>query len=253
MAAWAIAMIFNYKNSRFDQYFPIGLLIVAVLCGLAGFIYWQVSRPETPSSVSAYQRLVMPSTGILESVAASVGVDFEPGSFSALPVGHPQSRASGVSLPSVDEMAQRLRRRLDSQEIGDVQGWFLLGRTYMELKQYGDAVAAFERAEELAPNNSGVLVSLADSLSMQAGGAYSEQARRLIERARQIDPDNQNARWMAGNIAVQRGDTTSALLIWRELLPELEDQRRDQLALQIATVDSRVSLSADAMKVSQDM
>lgn len=246
-------MISDTNSSNSDQRFKFLLIAIASLCAVAGFVYWQVSREDAPSSVLAYQRLAPPSKSILESVAATAGVAFDPSTLPSLPANHPATGNASSSLPSVGEMAGRLRARLEVEGGGSVQGWFLLGRTYMELKQYDEAVAAFDRAREMAPDEPGIMVSLADALSMQADGAYDDKARRMIERAISLNPADQNARWMAGNIAIQQGDPASALAIWRDLLPELEDSRRDQLSLQIATVDARVSGSAAAMKVVREM
>jgi cytochrome c-type biogenesis protein CcmH len=63
-------------------------------------------------------------------------------------------------LPPMSELAEELRKRM-LQNPDNAEGWFLLGRTYMRLQDYGDAVEAFERVVDLLPEEPAGLLSLA--------------------------------------------------------------------------------------------
>lgn len=58
--------------------------------------------------------------------------------------------AKGV--PTMEQAADRLAKRLERQD-GSADDWALLARSYVELRQYGQAVRAFERALKKTPND----------------------------------------------------------------------------------------------------
>lgn len=63
---------------------------------------------------------------------------------------------AGHMAGSLSEMAAGLRQRLESSSPEDAQGWWLLGRTYMELNDNGQALYALQKAQQLAPENAEV-------------------------------------------------------------------------------------------------
>ena len=73
------------------------------------------------------------------------------------------------SLPAVDTMISRLANRLKNSP-NDIEGWRMLGWSYFNTKNYGKAVASYERALKLAPG----------SLKLQS--ALTEARGRLVER-----------------------------------------------------------------------
>jgi cytochrome c-type biogenesis protein CcmH len=126
-------------------------------------------------------------------------------------------------LPPLGELVGQLRERMEANP-ENAEGWFLLGRTYMRLQQYPDAVYAFEHVVELLPNETAGLLSLADAMAMREGGRVGVRAVELLERALQIDPNSVTALWLLGNAAADRGDTAAALGYWRRAHPMLADQ-----------------------------
>jgi len=52
----------------------------------------------------------------------------------------------------MQEAADRLSLRLRMQD-GSADDWALLARSYVELRQYSDAVSAFEQALKKSPND----------------------------------------------------------------------------------------------------
>jgi cytochrome c-type biogenesis protein CcmH/NrfG len=57
---------------------------------------------------------------------------------------------TGKASLTLEEAADRLSKRLQQQD-GSAEDWTLLARTYVELRQYPDAVRAFEQAMKKAP------------------------------------------------------------------------------------------------------
>ena len=75
----------------------------------------------------------------------------------------------GKAALTLEEAADRLSKRLQQQD-GSAEDWTLLARTYVELRQYPDAVRAFEQAMKKAPGDA-KLRSEAEAAKQAAGGA----------------------------------------------------------------------------------
>ena len=59
---------------------------------------------------------------------------------------------TGKASLTLEEAADRLSKRLQKQD-GSADDWTLLARSYVELRQYPDAVRAFEQAMKKAPDD----------------------------------------------------------------------------------------------------
>ena len=123
---------------------------------------------------------------------------------------------------SVEQMVQELAMRLQANP-DDVNGWFMLGRSYMVLERYTEAADALRHVHALVGDQPDVLVAYADALMMADGGRIAEQPRALIERALAIDPQHANALWLAGMASNEQGDFTAAIMYWQRLLPIIQD------------------------------
>ena len=141
------------------------------------------------------------------------------------PVGH----GSG-ELPPIGELAAQLRERLEANP-DNAEGWFLLGRTYMRMQDYTQATEAFERVNELLPDQPAVLLSLADAMTMRDGRRSSPRSIELLEQALAIDPNAVTALWLLGNAAFDGGNTAKALEYWQRAYPLLDDEPEMQAEL----------------------
>lgn len=137
-----------------------------------------------------------------------------------------------ASPGSLADLALKLRQRLEEETPDDANGWFLLGRTYMTMKDYPQAVQAFEKAYALTGDQPGVMLSLADALAMEQPGELNERAAKLVEKALALEPENITALWMAGLNAADRGNYMEALRLMTKLHPLLADSPQDQQQLE---------------------
>jgi cytochrome c-type biogenesis protein CcmH len=87
-----------------------------------------------------------------------------------------------ASNPQVLAMVAQLERKMQAAP-EDVNGWLLLGRSYLTLERVDDAVTAYERAHRLDANNVEAMLGLGEALSMRAGGNITPSAAELFERA----------------------------------------------------------------------
>lgn len=138
--------------------------------------------------------------------------------------------------PDVGEMMASLEARL-AGDPDNLDGWKMLGRSYMQLERYPEAVRAFERAVELeGSNNAQTLVSLGEAVLGTDRNALTARAGQLFENAVAVGPDNPRALFYAGMAAAMRGETPLAADRWEALLaqsppPEIEAILRERIAV----------------------
>lgn len=137
---------------------------------------------------------------------------------------------AGEALPSIEDLVTQLRARMEANP-ENAEGWFLLGRTYMRLENYPEAVYAFEKVVGLMPDETAGLLSLADALTMRDGRRIGPRTVELLEKALGIDPTSVTALWLLGNAAQDRGDSAAALDYWQRAYPLLADEPAMQAEL----------------------
>jgi cytochrome c-type biogenesis protein CcmH len=123
----------------------------------------------------------------------------------------------------VDKLEQKL-----AQNAQDLQGWLLLARSHSVTRNYAKAVAAYEKALALAPDNIQIALALADNLTLQNSGRINERARELLQSAYQRNPHDNTTLWMLGMAEQQAGLPREAARYWQTLyaqLPENSEQR----------------------------
>ena len=123
--------------------------------------------------------------------------------------------------PSMAELVQRVKDHL-RENPEDAQGWFMLGRTYLALQQYSEAVTALQRSYDLKPDEPSVLLALADALAMTQNGSMAGEAEHLVNLALKQVPEDPTALWLAGLAAEQGGRHREAFDYWTKLLPLLQ-------------------------------
>lgn len=138
-------------------------------------------------------------------------------------IGSPSAPSGGGaantgSMPDIEEMVAGLAQRLQD-EPGDLAGWKMLGRSYLQLQNYAGAAAAFERAVELEAGRDGqTLADLGEAVLMQDNRSLLGRAGELFESALAIAPGNQKALFYSGMAALQRGNNALAADRWEALL-----------------------------------
>jgi cytochrome c-type biogenesis protein CcmH len=121
---------------------------------------------------------------------------------------------------SITDMVVQLEAKLE-QEPNDVEGWNMLARSYMALKDFEKAVMAMQRLNELTGDNADVLIRYADALTMLNGGKLSGKPQELVEKALALEPENPIGLWLGGMAFAEQGEFQAAIDYWRRLLPQL--------------------------------
>src|SRR6202795_438008 len=128
---------------------------------------------------------------------------------------HAPAAAPGAAGPDITAMVAKLEQHLQDAP-DDLQGWLMLGRSYLELQRLDDAVNAYDRAHRLGKNAEAAL-GLGEALSMRAGGEITPDAANLFDEALAIAPSNPKALLYGGFAAAIRGDRALARGRWLAL------------------------------------
>lgn len=136
---------------------------------------------------------------------------------------------------SIDEMVASLAARLEENP-EDLDGWKMLGRSYVQLQRYGEAERAFQRAVDLEDAGDGqTLADLGEAVLLSEGGRLTERAGQLFDNAIALAPNNPKALFYGGIAAIERGNRTLAADRWEALLalsppPEIQEILQQRVA-----------------------
>ncbi len=142
-------MALDKKNSII-----VGVVAVLAIGISAALLVMQLGAPDRPAATIPAQSAMAPS-----ATAPS-----------AMPPPAAGDQMTGKASLSIDEAADRLSKRLQKQD-GSADDWTLLARSYVELRQYPDAVRAFEQAIKKAPDDAKLRSEAALARQAAAGAA----------------------------------------------------------------------------------
>ena len=163
-----------------------------------------LKKDKASSAQSSWTAMAVMAVLVLGGAASYVSLSNWPWSNAQ------QIEASTQGADSPVAMVERLKKRLD-QNPQDLEGWLMLGRSYMMLEQSPLAVRAYEHADRLAGGkNVEALVGLAEALAVQDQDALGGQAGELLEKALRIDPRSDRALFYGAAAALRRGELALA-------------------------------------------
>ncbi len=146
--------------------------------------------------------------------------------------------ADAQQAASLEIMVERLAARMEENP-DQLEGWLMLGRTYVALDQPAKGAAALERALALAPQNPEVMINLAQALATAANGQLGGRPGDLIAAALVIEPKHATGRWLNGLVAYQAGDFPLAVQRWEALALDLDAAGEDASELRQFIADAR--------------
>ncbi len=160
---------------------------IAGVMPLAAFLlYLDMGSPEQPGAPAADRRAA-PQPSVAD--------------------GGDPAQAPGMEA-MLDRLAERMRRSPD-----DPDGWLLLARSYLSMKRYADAAAAFEEAWTRLDGDDRHVVGIdfAEALVIADGGRVGDRAAGLLRDGRASDPTHPKPRFYLANRKAQNGDLAGAL------------------------------------------
>lgn len=190
-------------------------------------------------AVGVYQNLgsaeIISRLDTLEKMTASAPRTAANRAQGAAPGDHP------TNLPPMDQLVEKLHQKL-LEDPTNVDGWLLLGRSYSSMGRIAEAMDAYQKAYQQAPEEPDVLVNYAQVLARQADGSLSGQPAELVRKAYQIDPQHPTALWMMGLMHFEQGEYQTTIDYWQQLagmMPSDSNQGKE-LARYIAQAEQRL-------------
>ncbi len=153
------------------------------------------------------------------------------------PTTNPTHPEEGHLPDNFDEMVNKLAARLQQQP-DDAKGWYMLARSYSALKRYQEAAQAYNQVlTRVGEKDPQLLTDFAEALALANEGKLTGQPTILLTAALELDPNYQQALWLAGFAAAQKQDYLAAIDYWQRFLKQLpanEVEARQALEKQIA-------------------
>lgn len=128
------------------------------------------------------------------------------------------SGGGATEAPDIEAMVESLAKRLE-EDPDDLEGWKMLGRSYMTLQEFGPAVTAYERAVALEESqNAQTLTDLGAAILERDRTGIQGRTAALFESALALEPNNPSALFYGGIAALNRDDKELAAERWEILL-----------------------------------
>jgi cytochrome c-type biogenesis protein CcmH len=161
------------------------------------------------------------------------------------------SNWSWHAAPAADSpqtMVARLARQLEGDP-KNLEGWLMLGRSYLVLQEYPLALRAFERADRLSEGkNVEALLGEVEALALQDPAELDGRGGRLVERALALDPDSGKALFFGATIAARRGDLPLARQRFAKVLAMSPPENvRALLEQEIRVIDDKLAAGPTAV------
>ncbi len=128
-----------------------------------------------------------------------------------------QQQQSTTKQPSIEEMTRKLQAKIE-RDGGSEEEWIMLARSHKYLGENVQAAKAFTVALEQDANNAQLMLELAEVLALHNNRVFGDDARALILKAYELEPDNPNTLWFAGVVEFQRGSHRQAIAHLTKLL-----------------------------------
>ena len=129
---------------------------------------------------------------------------------------HAAEQSQSAAGPDVAAMVAKLEKRLRDQP-DDLEGWLMLGRSYLALNRLDDAILAYDHARRLDAKSANAAMGLGEAMSLKAGGEITPPAAALFEDALVYAPGNPQALLYGGFAAAARGERALARKRWQAL------------------------------------
>ncbi len=123
----------------------------------------------------------------------------------------------------IEQLQQRLKAHPES-----AQGWYLLGKLYLDQQDYPQALSSLKRAHHLSPHQFEFMIAYAQALFFSKGRLLNLKAKALLEESLRVEPHNPDALNLLAMGAYNAGDYVNAIHYWEQLLPLLEPNSKEQ-------------------------
>lgn len=162
----------------------------------------------------------------------------------ALAAQQQQQQERANTPPALAELLPNLEKKLEANPT-DVDGWKLLGKSYLTIGEFSNAKRALMRAYALKKDDPDVLAQLAEATAMERSGDLSGEASQYLDDALALNPDHQQSRWLKAIASQQAGNHEDAITRFEALRAGVADNASAQ-----ASIDEMIAQSKQAMGLS---
>jgi len=134
--------------------------------------------------------------------------------------GSEQAQAQQGNAGSIEDMTRKLAERI-KQQGGNLEEWTMLARAYKHMGQYAQSAEAFAEAVKISPTAQ-LMLEQSEAIALGNNQQFTPQARTLVMRALEMEPDNVNVLWFAGVAEFQSGNYRNSI----EHLSRLTEQAK---------------------------
>lgn len=159
-----------------------------------------------------------------------------------------QARTFAEQPKTIEEMTARLEAAVKSDP-KSAESWYFLGRTYMAQERASDAVAAFERAIDIAGREPELLGQLAQALYFAGDKQWTPQLQTLTNEALKADPAEVTSLGLLGIAAYESEQFQQAIGHWQQLVAVLPVEDPSRQAIQGGIDRAREQLGVPAEPV----
>lgn len=155
----------------------------------------------------------------------------------------PQQDIVGDSGVISSEAALAELEKKMEQHPEDPNGWFLLARSYSEMRRFPDAARAYGKLLELVPYEAQLWANYADVTAMTQNQSLLGKPTIFLGKALELDGNNALALMLSGQAAMERGDHAAAITHWQKLVSLLPPDYPDLQMIRDAIMQARASLA----------
>jgi len=144
----------------------------------------------------------------------------------------------------IAEYQAQLKNRPDN-----LQYWFLLARTQMEIGSYGEAVKAYQEVLTRDAKSSMVMGELAQAMFLRDGNQMTPTVADLARNAYTLDPKNTMALGLLGIEAYGRKDYRETIRYWQKSVEIMGPNSSGSMALSAGIEKAKQSYVAEGGKL----
>ena len=185
----------------------------------------QATTPETATATSAaWRRRAVAVASLVALPVIAGGLYLRLGSPElASAQTFAQGKVAQGKVAAADQAVETLVAKAEEhlqRNPEDGRAWEVLAPVYLRLDRYSDSVTAWRNALQLLGESAERDASLGESLTMEANGVVTAEAKADFVRAASLDDTLVSAQYYLGLSAEQDGQREQAAKIWRDLIAQ---------------------------------
>lgn len=149
-----------------------------------------------------------------------------------------------ASAAEIEKMVATLAARLE-KDPGNLEGWAMLGRSYLVTGRLAEAAKAFDKAGPAMEASTELMLQVAELSAELNEGRIEGRGRELLQRVLKAEPQNPQALVLAGTDAFFRQQYADAVRHWEAVLAQLPPGSPDAQNL-TAGIEKARSLQGEA-------